>query len=154
MVSILPGIESVATGNSDSSKIIFWRLSLYIPFDRYLPDRNTSLRRFKYHQKKTHFTIASSQTRIPNRSTFVRRITGEINCVSFGFFSPFPAHHHKSLQDDTEKQQITSTFLFKYFYGNFDGENGLEIVKQISRDQDQCKRNMTESYARPKYFKC
>ena len=30
MVSILPGIESVATGNSDSSKIIFWRLSLYI----------------------------------------------------------------------------------------------------------------------------
>ena len=43
MVSILPGIESVATGNSDSSKINFWRLSLYIPFDRYLPDRNTSL---------------------------------------------------------------------------------------------------------------
>ena len=43
MVSILPGIESVATGNSDNSKIHFWRLSLYIPFDRYLPDRNTSL---------------------------------------------------------------------------------------------------------------
>ena len=43
MVSILPGIESVATGNSDTSKIIFWRLSLYILFDRYLPDRNTSL---------------------------------------------------------------------------------------------------------------
>ena len=43
MVSILPGIGSVATGNSDRSKIIFWRLSLYIPFDRYLPDRNTSL---------------------------------------------------------------------------------------------------------------
>ena len=43
VVSILPGIESVATGNSDSSKIIFWRLSLCIPFDRYLPDRNTSL---------------------------------------------------------------------------------------------------------------
>ena len=43
MVLILPGIESVATGNSDSSKIIFCKLSLYIPFDRYLLDRNTSL---------------------------------------------------------------------------------------------------------------
>ena len=43
MVSILLGISLVATGNSDSSKSTFWRLSLYIPFDRYLPDRNTSL---------------------------------------------------------------------------------------------------------------
>ena len=40
VVSILLGISSVATWNSDSS--IFWRLSLYIPFDRYLPVRNTS----------------------------------------------------------------------------------------------------------------
>ena len=38
-VSILSGISSVATGNSDSSKSILWWLSLYIPFDRYL-DRN------------------------------------------------------------------------------------------------------------------
>ena len=43
MVSILPGISLVASGNSDSSKSILWRLSLYIPFDRYLPDRNASL---------------------------------------------------------------------------------------------------------------
>ena len=38
-VSILSGTSSVATGNSDSSKSILWRLSIYIPFDRYL-DRN------------------------------------------------------------------------------------------------------------------
>ena len=44
MVSILLGISLVATGNSDSSKSTFWRLSLCIPFDRYLPDRNTSLK--------------------------------------------------------------------------------------------------------------
>ena len=44
MVSILPGISSVATGNPNSSKSIFWRLSLYIPFDRYLADRNISLK--------------------------------------------------------------------------------------------------------------
>ena len=43
MVSILPGISLVATENSDSSKSIFWRLNLYTPFDRYLPDRNTAL---------------------------------------------------------------------------------------------------------------
>ena len=52
MVSILPGISLVATGNSDSSKSIFWKLSLYIPFDRYLPDRNTSLEKEKRHLDK------------------------------------------------------------------------------------------------------
>ena len=52
MVSILPGISLVATGNSDSSKSIFWRLSLYIPFDRYLPDRNISLEKNSVTEKR------------------------------------------------------------------------------------------------------
>lgn len=77
---------------------------------------------------------------IPNSQTDEVHLQGKFIAFIFGIFSPFPAHHHKSLQYDTEKHHISSSFLQKYFYPNFDGGNGCGLcMKQISRDQHQCK---------------
>ena len=81
MVLILPGISSVATGNSDSSKSIFWRLSLHIPFDRYLPGRNTSGVKFSDRKVTLKQKNRDARTRI---LPFVTQYHPALSAISAG----------------------------------------------------------------------